>query len=62
MSNETYIEQYTWSEIKAHLLLCGSGGGAEPTNFHKAANEIIALAEQIKAERAIVAMKKKSNE
>ena len=42
--------------------MCGSGGGAEPTNFHKAANEIIALAEQIKAERAIVAMKKKSNE
>ena len=42
--------------------MCGSGGGAEPTNFRKAANEIIALAEQIKAERAIVAMKKKSNE
>ena len=52
---------FTHAEIKASLLLYGKYGkggstNSDPNDIHKAANEIIALAEQIKAERAVAGM------
>jgi hypothetical protein len=52
---------YTHSEIKAYLILMQVGQIPMATNNthtpHSAGNYIIALAEAIKAERAVVAMR-----
>jgi hypothetical protein len=49
-------QRYTHGELKAYQLLgCGSSTDSKQ-GPHDAGNEIIALAEQIKAERAIMAM------
>ena len=49
---------YSCGELRAFLLI-GSGSGSDSIySPHHAGNEIIALAEQIKAERAIMAMEK----
>ena len=47
------IEVYTRSELHALSILYGPCSDKDP---HRAANEIIVLAECIKAERAIAAM------
>lgn len=48
----------TKSEIEAYMLVSDDGSASISTfDVHKAGNKIIALAEQIKAERAIVSMK-----
>ena len=51
---------YTRSEMNAKLLM-GKGINDTASTYtpHDAGNEIIALAEQIKAERAVAAMEKK---
>jgi hypothetical protein len=46
----------TWSEINAWVLLHQGAMTNEPSDIHGAADAIIALAEQIKAERATAAM------
>jgi len=52
---------FTMSEIKASMLIYGKYGkgastNSNPNDIHAAANEIIALAEQIKAERSVAGM------
>lgn len=54
------MEWATWSEIYADQLLHGQGGVIGEitiTRFHESGNQIIMLAEQIKAERAIMAVR-----
>lgn len=46
----------TRSEIIACTLLHGKYGSTDEVNFHEAANKIVLLAEQIKAERSVVNM------
>ena len=62
---EPVVDIQTWGEIQAWRMLgrLGEHGGYTTTDPsaqmtpHEAGNKIIALAEQIKAERAVVAMK-----
>ena len=49
---------YTCGELRAFLLIGGGSATDSIYSPHQAGNEIIALAEQIKAERAIMAMEK----
>lgn len=51
--NVLQVEIYTRSEFYALNILYGKYSNENP---HKAANEIIELAERIKAERAVAAM------
>lgn len=57
---ETYI--YTPTEIKADLLLFGKYGDGttnrSPNAIHESGNRVIVMAEQIKAERAVLGMNK----
>lgn len=48
------MEIYTRSEFRALNILYGQYSNKNP---HKAANEVIELAERIKAERAVAVMK-----
>lgn len=52
------MDTLTIHEIIAYQLLRGCGGSSNVSvqDYHKAANDIIILAEKIKAERAIAAM------
>jgi hypothetical protein len=47
---------FTRSELEAYAVLHGISGTTDLIDFHKAGNEIILLAERIKADRAISAM------
>ena len=57
-TNGCYSDSYTNSEIQAQMLL-GKGISSTDSTYtpHDAGNEIIELAELIKSERAIMAMR-----
>ena len=56
--NNVHVDNYTYSELEAQMLL-GIGINSTESTYtpHDAGNDIIELAERIKADRAIMAMK-----
>ena len=57
--NGQYVCTYTGAELRAYSLSGRGGDTTDTFSPHDAGNEVIALAEQIKAERAIMAMETK---
>ena len=55
--NNVHIDSYTDSELQAQILL-GIGMNSTDSTYtpHNAGNDVIELAERIKADRAIMAM------